>query len=267
MMDKKNLKHSFVICAYKESPFLEECIVSLKKQTVESNIIMITSTPNDYIRNTAKKYEIELFINHGENGIVQDWNFGYAQCKTPYITIAHQDDIYFPDYAEHAMRYIEKSKHPLIYFSNYCEIRRGKRVEYNKLLKIKRLLIFPLRFRIFQKSRFARRRALSLGNCICCPAVTFVKKNLPNPIFTVRFRSNEDWEAWERLSKIKGSFIYDTSIEMGHRIHEGSETSAIIGDSKRREEDYSMFRKFWPKWIALFLVKVYSKSEESNRLD
>ena len=67
-MDKKNLKHSFVICAYKESPFLEECIVSLKKQTVESNIIMITSTPNDYIRNMAKKYEIELFINHGENG-------------------------------------------------------------------------------------------------------------------------------------------------------------------------------------------------------
>ena len=37
------MKHSFVICAYKESPFLEECIQSLEKQTVKSTIKMVTS--------------------------------------------------------------------------------------------------------------------------------------------------------------------------------------------------------------------------------
>ena len=42
-------KHTFVICAYKESSYLEECIVSLEKQTVKSNILMVTSTPNAFI--------------------------------------------------------------------------------------------------------------------------------------------------------------------------------------------------------------------------
>ena len=47
------MKHTFVICAYKESEFLEECILSLKKQTVRSNIFIATSTPNKYIDDIA----------------------------------------------------------------------------------------------------------------------------------------------------------------------------------------------------------------------
>ena len=32
------IKHEFVICAYKESKYLEDCIISLKKQKKKSNI-------------------------------------------------------------------------------------------------------------------------------------------------------------------------------------------------------------------------------------
>ncbi len=38
-------EHTFVICAYRESPYLEECIQSLRGQTVASEILMVTSTP------------------------------------------------------------------------------------------------------------------------------------------------------------------------------------------------------------------------------
>jgi len=55
-------------------------------------------------------------------------------------------------------------------------------------------------------------------------------------------------------------------ILMGHRIHEESETSAIIGDNKRSLEEYEMFRKFWPKCIADLLIKLYSKGQNSNQL-
>ena len=41
--------HTFVICAYKESAFLEECIESLEKQNKKSKILLATSTPNYYI--------------------------------------------------------------------------------------------------------------------------------------------------------------------------------------------------------------------------
>lgn len=265
MVKYKN-KHTFVICAYKESPFLEECIFSLKNQSVPSNIIMITSTPNEYIERLAEKHHITLYVNDGEKGIVQDWNFGYSKCRTPYITIAHQDDVYFKDYAERAVEFLNQAKRPLIYFSDYCEIRNGKKVKNNQLLKIKRLLLFPLRLKFLQPSRFVRRRSLSLGNGICCPAVTFAADNLPKQVFFVHFRSDEDWEAWEKISRLKGSFVYDPTIQMGHRIHEGSETSVIIGDNARSSEDYEMFCKFWPRWIAGILTKFYSKSEKSNKI-
>ena len=86
--------HTFVICAYKESPYLGECISSLLKQTVKSRILIATSTPNEYITRTAAEYEIPVIVNKGQGGIVQDWNFAYKQADTPYVTIAHQDDFY-----------------------------------------------------------------------------------------------------------------------------------------------------------------------------
>ena len=86
--------HTFAICAYKESEYLEECIKSLKNQTVSTNIILATSTPNDYISGLCSKYNIEMFVNNGEHGITQDWNFAYAKADSKYVTIAHQDDVY-----------------------------------------------------------------------------------------------------------------------------------------------------------------------------
>ena len=35
-----NTNHTFAICAYKESPYLEECIQSLMNQTVKSDILI-----------------------------------------------------------------------------------------------------------------------------------------------------------------------------------------------------------------------------------
>lgn len=260
------MQHTFVICAYKESPFLENCILSLKKQSLKSNIIMVTSTPNEYISELAEKYEISLFVNEGEKGIVQDWNFGYSKAKTPYVTIAHQDDIYFKNYTKTAFEYLSGTKHPLIFFSNYYELREGRYIKSNRLLRIKRLMLIPLQMKSLQSSIFVRRRILSLGSPICCPSVMYAKNNLPDVIFKVGFRSNEDWEAWEMISRFKGDFLYSTKPLMAHRIHEESETSAIIADNKRSEEDLEFYSRFWPKWMAKILVRLYAKGQESNRL-
>lgn len=258
--------HTFVICAYKESQYLERCIKSLLKQTVQSKILIVTSTPNTLIRGLSDKYQIPLVINEGESGIVQDWNFAYRQAETPYVTIAHQDDIYFPQYTERMLTQMVEQKKPLIWFSNYAEIRQGHIVKRNKLLSVKRLMLSPLRIKFFWKSRFIRRRVLSFGCPICCPSVTFARDNLPPVIFSVGFRSDEDWQAWEKLSQIKGSFVYNYQILMGHRIHEDSETSHILQDNERTKEDYIMFCKFWPKWMAKVLTKLYSEGEKSNEL-
>lgn len=56
------LEHTFAICAYKESEYLEECIRSLKNQTVSTNIILATSTPNKYIKGLCDKYHIAMYV-------------------------------------------------------------------------------------------------------------------------------------------------------------------------------------------------------------
>ena len=262
----REYQHTFAVCAYKESQYLEECIQSVQNQTAQSKVIMTTSTPNEYIKKMSEKYNVPLYINEGETGITQDWNFAYKMAETELVTIAHQDDVYLSNYVEQIMRLSKRAKSPLILFTDYAELRNGKVVSNNRLLKVKRILLSPLRIPMFWNSKFVRRRVLSLGCPICCPAVTLAKDNLPEKVFQAGFRSDEDWEAWEMLSKRKGAFAYTRTIGMYHRIHEESETSVILGDNARTKEDYIMFKKFWPEFIAKILAKTYSSAEKSNEL-
>ena len=86
---------------------------------------------------------IPVFINEGEKGIGQDWNFGISQTTTDYVTVAHQDDIYKPNYLEEIVKKIEKKKDFIIAFTDYREIKNGKEIELTRNLKIKKILLFP----------------------------------------------------------------------------------------------------------------------------
>ena len=129
---KEYNNHTFVITAYKKSKYLEDCIKSILEQSVKSNIIMSTSTPNDYISELSKKYNLPLYINTGEKGIGQDWNYGISKATTDYITVAHQDDIYKPNYLEEIVNQLEKGKDFVIAFTDYREIKNGKEIALTK---------------------------------------------------------------------------------------------------------------------------------------
>lgn len=262
-MEQTN-KHTFVVCAYKESPYLEECLASLLRQTVRSEILICTSTPNEKISALSAKYDVPVRINKGEGGITGDWNFAMSQATTPFVTIAHQDDVYEPVYTETVLRRAEKSKRPILIFSEYFEIRNGERVFKNKLLKIKRVMNFGFRF--FPNCRWVRRRVLSIGNSICCPAVTYSQKACEDFKFDRAYKFACDWDAWERFSRQKGAFLYIPKPLCGHRIHEDSETTKQTEGEGRAREEYAMFRRFWPAWIARRLAHYYAKGADSNQL-
>lgn len=259
--------HTYVICAYKESKYLEDCIRSLKQQKVASNIIMVTSTPINYIKGMAQKYGVPLFINEGESGIAGDWNFGLSMIKTPIATIAHQDDIYESWYTQSVLEAMNRHKKPLLFFSDYGEIRGEKREENNRLLKIKRIMLLPFRIRGTSSSIFVRRRILSLGSAISCPTVSYCLENLRQPIFRAGYKSCLDWQAWEKISRMEGDFIYCDRICMYHRIHEESTTTEVLQDNERYREDLEMFMRFWPKPIAHLLEYFYKLSEKSNEME
>lgn len=266
------MEHTFVICAYKDSPYIEECIKSLKKQTVPSKILLATATPSQYLENLCATYSLEYHVRTGVPSIGADWNYALSLVDTPYATIAHQDDIYESNYIK---RLIAKADdHSLIIFSDYSELINQKKYENRINMKIKKILLRPL-INPHNQGKIGRKRCvLKFGNAICCPSVTYhiayirklLEENGRTELFQNNFRSNLDWEAWEWLSRQQGSFVYVPESLMAHRIHEESETSVVIGERQRGQEDYNIFCKFWPKWVAKLLVRVYGTSEKGNKI-
>lgn len=260
----KETNHTFVVCAYGESPFLEDCLLSLSIQTNFSNVVIATSTPNGMIDELAKKFDIPVCVNYGESGIAGDWNFALSCAKTSLVTIAHQDDVYSDHYVEWMLESLNSANNPLLYFTNYGEIRDSVYIDNSTMNSVKRALLKPLELKSLQGSMLVKRGVISLGNSICCPSVTYCVDALPKPIFSSGMRSNLDWETWERLSRLEGEFVYDKRIGMYHRVHEGSETSACIVDDTRTKEDLMMLKKFWPDPIANLINKAYTKAQRYN---
>lgn len=263
-MKRENNIHTFVICAYKEQPFLDDCVKSLKNQTIKSKIIISTSTPNDMIKRIARENDVELVINTKTKGHINDFCFAYEQAKTKYVTLCHQDDIYYNDFAEKMISKMEKYKNPIIGFSNYNELRNGITKKRNALLFIKRLINFPLKF--LGKYKKIRLFTLSLGNAICASSVTYNKELVDVPIKQSDLKANIDWDTWIDLAYKKGSFVYVSRALLEHRIHEESTTTSVINNNVMKNEDYLMFKKFWPNFIAKIFVKLYCISEKSNNL-
>jgi len=254
--------HCFALCAYKESPYLQDCIASLLAQELPSRVIIATSTPNEHIERTARQFGLPLFISPGPGGIAADWNFAYSCADAEYITIAHQDDVYFSGYTAAAAAAARADA--LILYTDYMELFEEKTITKSRLLSLKRRMNFPLKLHAFQRSLFVRNRILSLGSSICCPSVIFHKSNLGNFSFDPAFQCDLDWDAWSRIAQNPGSFIYIPEKLMGHRIHQESETTRLLESGQRFSEDLLIFRRYWPAPFAKLIMHFYRDSAKSN---
>lgn len=259
--------HSFAVMAYRESPFLSDCLDSLKNQTVGSDIYVATSTPSAYIEHIAGKYGVAVYVAETGRGIAHDWNFSLRQAKTKYVTLAHQDDLYLPDYTECCIRAAEKFKDSLICFTDYLEIVDGKERKNTPLLRVKLLMLrFFMPFRKHIRSRFWKRKLLSGGCPIPAPSVMYNLENLNDFQFSAEFRINMDWDAWSRMADMEGRFIYVDKALLQHRIHPDSATTKGLERNFRQQEDLKLFERFWPGFIARRLARLYALSYKSNNV-
>ena len=257
--------HSFAILAYKHSPYLEECIVSLKNQTIQSEIYIATSTPSDFLTKLAEKYALNIIVTESGKGIAHDWNFSLQQAQTKYLTLAHQDDIYLSHYTEKCLKAAEDFEDTIICFTDYLEMMDGKDRDNTLLLKIKRLMFrffMPLKSNL--KSVFWKKRLLSFGCPIAAPSVMYNLKKLDAFNFNDDFSINMDWDAWYRLANKSGRFVFMNQKLLKHRIHNESATTLGLKTNQRQEEDLIMFKRLWPTPIAQLISVLYAKSYSSN---
>jgi hypothetical protein len=257
--------HTFVVCAYKDSPYLEDCVQSLMNQQSvrkgESVVTLFTATPSDFVKILCEHFAIPLFTGVSK-GIGTNWNEALKTVRTPYATIAHQDDIYLPDYGETLLTDLQRDATINLIFSDYQEIDKiGVVRENNANLRVKHLL---LKFFSLVGVRALQRKILSLGNFICCPAVTYNLERIGNLRFDTNLRFVVDWEMWLNVLKQAGKITYIKQPLMYHRIHELSETSKTTDNSVREKEEVMIFEKYWGRTLSKLYMKGYVRNQNTN---
>lgn len=260
--------HTFAVCAYGDSPYLEECLASLKRQSVPSEIICCTSTPSPYIRELTGRFRIPLYVRDKaevsgkkENNIREDWLFAWRQASGRLVTIAHQDDIYRRDYAKELLRAWEAHPDLLVFVSDYLTLKmteQGARPEpFSPVWLVKKLLRLPLRLTPLTGLRAVKRSSVLFGNALCCPACTYNKERIGDEMFSSDYEFALDWDNLYELAGRPGRFVCVEKPLLAYRVHAGAETSACIRDQRRAREELSMFQKMWPGWAARLLMHFY----------
>lgn len=252
--------HMFVICAFGESPYLEACVRSLRGQTVKSDILCATSTPNDYIRSVMDRYGIPVAVREGKSDIQDDWNFALAQADAAYVTLAHQDDMYSRHYVEELRNACMKWPDMTVFMTDAVTVRNGRMQQFGMKEAVKKLLRLPLRLHRFADREWVKMGALKLGNPVMCPSCAYRKGYLPDPIFHSEFRYVLDWDCMSDIAKWPGRVICVEKPLLFYRVHGGAETSARIADHSREREERQMYERFWPGWAVEILMFFYRKA-------
>lgn len=258
--------HCFVVPAYGESPHLEACLRSLATQTVKTRLLIATSTPNRHIHALADTYGAPVHVNPQRAGIGSDWNFALQVAGAPWVTLAHQDDLYLPDFAGRTLHALSRHPDAVLAFCGCDEIEDGRLRPTSTLIRIKQALL-ELAFvgRARASTRFFKTNALRFGCAIPCPAVT-VNAKASGLRFRTDLKVDLDWAAWLELARRPGAFIYVRAPLMRHRVHPDSQTSAAIDAGYRRAEDEALLRSLWPEVIARAIVVSYRIAYRSNKV-
>lgn len=257
-------RHAFAVCAYQESPYLEECLRSLLSQSEESEILICTSTPNDFLRSIAEKYELPLYIREGQSSLAGDWNFAVEKAFTEtgarLITVAHQDDRYRKDYTKALLHAHAFCPDMSLFCTRYRTIDGSGRVIKGRSEEVKRLLRLPLRLRGLADTGFIKRLVLRFGNSIGCPTCTYNLDVTGLPLFRNSYSFVTDWDTLWRLAGEPGRFVCIEKELVDYRIHDGAATKANIQNHNREKEETEMFRKIWPAFGAALLMHFYRKA-------
>lgn len=253
--------HIFVVAAYGKSPYLEDCLRSLSTQSRPSPIIISTSTPFDGLDELARGYNARLHVHGPNRGIGVDWNQAMSIADAALITIAHQDDVYGPEFSSRVVHTHSAYPEAAYSFCGAGEIfSDGSQRMATRNQLVKRLLVgaaFTGKTNIHGGLR--RRILFGFGNPIVCPTVTINRSNDQAFKFREDLRTNMDWLAWIDLSANSGIIRIPQTL-LYRRVHDSSETASCISNGARNTEDIMVFQSLWPRNIAKAIAFVYRLS-------
>ena len=250
--------HTFVILAYLENDNLLECVKSVLNQTVKSNVIIATSTKNDYIIDLASEYGLGVMVNDKPSNKGSDYNYALNAFDTELVTIAHQDDVYDRNYVKEIINCYKNNQDTSIIITNYYGILDDQRINGNKEITTSRFLVKPLEYKKFQNKKYFKLRSLKYKQSFCTSSVTYVKRNIKNDFFPTNLTYNNDWQAFIELAKSDCKFVYINKKLVGYRLN-----NKVINDD-RIKEDILIYKELWPNFIIDYLYKKKELKKEKK---
>lgn len=249
--------HTFVICAYGQSPYLEACIRSLKSQTMAGEIICTTSTPGPWLEEILERYGIPLYVRNGSSNMEDDWNYAIEKARGTFVTIAHQDDLYSRHYVEKLWKAWRRWPDMSVFMSDAVLIKHGRITWGGAVEAVKKLLRLPWRVKGLCHLRMVKKSGLIFGNPVMCPSCSYRKDRLSLPLFSGGYQFVLDWECMRRLADQPGRWICVEQPLLYYRVHDGATTRACIRDHRREREEQEMFEKLWPRRLAAGWMRMY----------
>jgi hypothetical protein len=91
------------------------------------------------------------------------------------------------------------------------------------------------------------------------------KETLHDFKFSEKYKVSLDWDAWLRMSEMKGRFVYVPKMLSKHRIHKASATTEGIQGNVRQGRFLNLL-SYMAKVYCKVLSKFYSGSYKSNEV-
>jgi hypothetical protein len=247
--------HTFVVPAYGHPAFLQRCVESLQAQTVSSRIVIATSTPGPFISAVAHRLGVPVDVNPVCAGIASDWNYALTRAEHGWITLAHQDDWYRPEYTERCLAAASHARDPVLVFTAASEkqVADGQEVRNSRVKRLMCDAVFAGQSAV--RGRFRKRLLLAFGNPIPCPSVMINRSTAATFRFPDGWRSNLDWVAWLDLARVPGSFVYVRQRLVHRLVHADAATVRHI--DARSEEDERVLRSLWGGPVGSLIAHAY----------
>lgn len=251
---------TFAIPCHDAGPHLRPLLASLLAQTRQDfDLVLVDDASTDGSAEFARELAGDrIRIEH--NATARGLAGNFARCAelaaTPFVCIAHQDDVYAPDYLATMLQALEPRADAAFAHCAATAIDTTGRALPSPAERFK--------LRLLARAATCDRRGLYellyRGNFVCCPSVLFRTAMLRATPFAPALRFALDWDLWFRLLLAGHSFVTVERALVQYRRHDRAASRALTQDLSRFDEEFAVLDAAKASGVAAGLLAANARS-------
>ena len=229
-------KISVIIPAYNVAPYIKETLDSVFAQTYKNfEIVLVNdgSTDTEELETVLAPYfEKIIYAKQEHSGASQTRNAAICLARGAFLAFLDGDDIWFPDFLESSVNFLEKNELEMV----YCDAELfGERLFSGKTF-------------MENAPSNSKVTTVSLINCECnvITSGTIIKKDLVVKfnMFDTDYAQRQDFDLWFRLAKNGAKIGYQKKVLLKYRVRLSSLSGSNIERAERNIRALEIINKY-----------------------